>query len=327
MIEQPIEPVHDELVQAGELAPVALGGPEEPRFRDCDLASLAENRLGDATDPRHLDPARRTDWRARATDDPPALPSARRFERCYWILHGGEPAGTIALGTSTLGGKLLYISSLYVFPTHRGRGVATRALRQLQRALSRHDLGLRLETSWSWQRTVRFYVGIGMWVHMWKRDLTLRWDPRTPSPRVEVGDHRAALSVAVGHRHIELARAHRQGNALEIDETAEARALQGDEQLGGARWHASSTLSLCLALHGWPLIQSQEAWERDRYADADAPESLAYRITIWEAWDRKHGWIVDTPRIPGLEYPSWADLEARWARENEELKALQDLQG
>jgi GNAT superfamily N-acetyltransferase len=327
MIERPIEPVYEELEHAGLLAPVTLGGPAERSWLDCDLASLAENRLGDSTDPRKLDAARRADWRARATDDPPVLPSARSFERCYWLLEGGEPAGTIALATSTLGGRLVHLSSLYVFPTYRGRGVGSRSLRRLQQALAQHDLGLRLDTNWCWQRTVRFYVGIGMWVHMWKRDLTFRWDPGTPSPRIQVDPHLATLSVAIGHRDIALARAHRRDHTLSLDETAEARALSDDEQMGEASFHASSTLSLCLALHGWPLIQSEEAWQRDHFADAGAPESLAYRITIWEAWNRKHGWIVDTPRIPGLEYPSWDDFEARWERERKELDLLPDPQG
>lgn len=327
MIERPIEPAHEELVRAGLLAPVALGGPAERSWLDCDLASLAENRLGDATDPRTLDAARRADWRARATDDPPVLPSARSFENCYWMLEGGEPAGSIALATSTLGGRLLHLSSLYVFPTYRGRGVASRILRRLQQALAPHDLGLRLETSWCWQRAVRFYVGLGMWVHMWKRDLTFRWDPLTPTPRIQVDPDRATLSVAVGDRDVVLAHAHRRDHALRLDETAEARALSDDPQMGEAYWLAWSTLSLALALSGWPLVRSEEAWKRDRHADAGAPESLAYQITIWEAWNRKHGWIVDTPRIAGLEYPSWDDFEARWERERQDMDLPLDPQG
>ena len=68
----------------------------------------------------------------------------------------------------------------------------------------------------------------------------------------------------------------------------------------------SSTLALGLALHGWPLVRSREDWRRSYFADAGAPESLAYRIAIpWEAWAKSHGWRVETPRIPGFDHPTW----------------------
>jgi hypothetical protein len=76
---------------------------------------------------------------------------------------------------------------------------------------------------------------------------------------------------------------------------------------------ARSTFAVVLAMHGWPLVRSADHWEAARWSDLGQPEALAYKISIWEAGDRAHGWVVDTPRIPGLEYPSWAQLEARWA--------------
>jgi hypothetical protein len=66
---------------------------------------------------------------------------------------------------------------------------------------------------------------------------------------------------------------------------------------------------------GWPLARSQKDWDESYYADAGPPEALAYKIEIWEAWERKNGWRVETPRIPGLAYPTWDELEARWNRE------------
>ncbi len=66
-------------------------------------------------------------------------------------------------------------------------------------------------------------------------------------------------------------------------------------------------------MQGWPLVRSPDAWEHGHWADAGPPEALAYKITIWEAWDRKRGFHVDAPRIPGLEYPTWDEFGARWA--------------
>jgi GNAT superfamily N-acetyltransferase len=101
---------------------------EEQRWLDCDLASLAENRLGDLTDLRNLDQRRRAGWLARAADERPWRFRARsEYERCYWILEHGEPAGTIALETSTHGSLWLRVASFYIFPTHRSRGIGRRA--------------------------------------------------------------------------------------------------------------------------------------------------------------------------------------------------------
>ena len=65
---------------------------------------------------------------------------------------------------------------------------------------------------------------------------------------------------------------------------------------------ARSALPL-LALAGWPLIRSAETWEqRHNWSDAGQPEGLAYKIEIFEAVDRRRGFDVRTPRIPGLLY-------------------------
>ena len=50
-----------------------------------------------------------------------------------------------------------------------------------------------------------------------------------------------------------------------------------------------------MQVHGW--------------GDAGLPEGLAYKITIFEAYARHLGLLVDTPRIPGLVYPGWQDLQ------------------
>jgi hypothetical protein len=83
----------------------------------------------------------------------------------------------------------------------------------------------------------------------------------------------------------------------------------GDPDLGEAYWFAPTTLALALAMAGWPLVRSRAHWDQGYFADAGPPEALAYKIAIWEACDRKHGFTVETPRIPNLAYPSWDDLE------------------
>jgi GNAT superfamily N-acetyltransferase len=318
VIEHEAWPVHDELVRAGALAPVQLGGAEERAWLDCDLGSLAENWLGERLDPRELDEARRRDWQSRALEEPPtSLKRRSAYERCYWLLDGGERKGTMALTTGSLGGRRLDLSSFYVYPPFRGQGVGRRGMARLTEALGRHGLGLRLDTSWCWQRTVNIYLSMGLWVYMWKRDLTLCWDPITPPPQIVVGDETASLSVASGGASVTLVEACRRGDRLEL--TCAPRELTADKAFGAAHWHAESTLALALALRGWPLVRSADDWANCYYADGGPPEALAYKITLWEAWARKRGWTAATPRIPGLEYPTWEQFEARWDEERREL--------
>lgn len=308
-----IEAAQAEWVTGGLLAPLALGGDEQQLWLDCDLASLAENRLGDVTDPRALDEDRRARWLTRALTETPWPPSARDHECCYWIVHGGERAGTIAVAKSALGSRFVRISSLYLYATHRGGGTARAVLEKVQETLGGRGLGVRLETSWTWQRAVRFYLRIGMWVHAWKHDLVFSWPADAARPLIEVDQDRARLSVrrAPPHDEIPLMAAERVGNRLRLDEVS---CPSGLEHL---RLDAMSTLGVSLAMHGWPLVRSKELWDQCQGSDLGFPESLAYKIVIWEAWSRKHGWCVETPSIPGLEYQTWDELESRWQAQAE----------
>ena len=308
---------NEALVSSGALAPVSTDPTEQRCWLDCDLASLAEHRLGDAPDPRELDDAGRA-W-LRTGSDPEAgaletLAARRRYETPYWIVQEEKRVGTVALSTSRLGGRSLRLSSLYVFREARGRGVGSRALDAIERAFEPLDLGYRLETAWAWQRTIRFYLRRGLWVRMWKRELQLAWSPRTPPPLIDVGEHEASLGTEVEGESIVLARAGREGNLLRWEVAPRATR---DERLGERAWDGQGTLALAIALRGWPLIRSAEAFEESRSADAGPPESLAYKIQIWEARDRARGFRVETARIPGLEYPTWAELQAKWDAEYE----------
>jgi GNAT superfamily N-acetyltransferase len=314
---------HDALLGRGLIAPVAPGD-DERLWRDCDLASLAEHRLDDPTDPRELTPARRAEWIARATSDGDASLAARSHEGCYWLLEDGARVGTVALSRHAFGFADAGLSSFYVFPTLRGRGVGRRALERLGHALAAAGCGYRLDTAWAWRRTVRFYLRAGLWVRHWKHDLTLFWARDLPRPIIDVGPHRATLAVKHEGERVVLAEARYEGERLWLDA---ARAPADDRTLGPAYWHAASTLALALAMEGKALIRSPERWEEARHADADAPEALAYKITIWEAFDRAHGWRVAQPRIPGLVYPTWAEFEARWAAANAAFKAEMEANG
>jgi hypothetical protein len=138
-----------------------------------------------------------------------------------------------------------------------------------------------------------------------------------------VGVDEASLSVLRGDSEVTLVRAYRKGDTLELEEGPTE--WVHDKEIGEPYLFATSTLSLELAMHGWPLIRSAEHWKEYHYADGGAPEALAYNIPIWEASERAKGWILDSPRIAGLEYPTWDEFEARWAKENEEDEAAKSM--
>lgn len=300
---------HAALVEKGVIVPLELDDRDELRWTDCDLTSFAENRLGEVRDPADLDRQTRELWVPAALDpaEPWAMPRERTSEACYWIERAGQRVGTLAISCFCLGDSVI-AHSVYLRPLYRGRGIMEDTISAVCAELEARGLGLRLETSWIWQRAVRFYLRTGFWLRSWKRDLCFTRYPRVPAPLVDVSDTGATVAVVVAGRTTVLARARRDGRSL----------LYHDEEpdlpdpFREFAYDARTTLALAIALAGWPLIRSEHYWERSRTSDLVHPEALAARIQVWEAWAGRHGWLVPTPRIPGLEYPSWAQLEAAW---------------
>jgi GNAT superfamily N-acetyltransferase len=301
--------VHTALAARGVIVPLELGGRDESSWADCDLASFAENRLGELRDPDGLDPQTRERWLAGALD--PAerwvMPRARKSEACYWIENEGRRVGTLAISRFCLGNSV-GAHSVYLRPRYRSRGIMEDTLSAVCGELEERDLGLRLETCWTWQRAVRFYLRTGFWLRSWKRDLAFDRYPHAPAPVITVGDTDATVAVEVAGRMTVLARARHDGRSL-IDHDEEPGL---PDTFGALVYDARTTLALVIALAGWPLIRSQYHWTLSRTSDLVYPEALADRIRSWEAWAGLHGWQVPTPRIPDLEYPSWAELEATW---------------
>lgn len=297
---------HESLVKRGVLRPLSKGAVETRAWLDCELASLVENRFFVPCDPRTFTPAWRDEWSPVAIRDGTRLgnPHARaKYSLPYWILDDGTRVGTIGLATSALGGRLITVSSLYVYPEHRGRGVAGRLLRLARDAFADLGLdGLRVPTWWTWQPAVRFYLGLGMWVHNWKHELVFAWRRSRPEHRIVIDEREATFSLAREGKVETLIRATRDGDRLGwIESPGLAR---------GEAHDAIDTFALALALKGWPLIRGAEEWDqRHGWSDCGHPEGLAYKIEIFEAIDRRYGFEVRTPRIPGLAYRDYDDID------------------
>jgi len=303
MRETTLQPVYDEHIKSAVITPVSLSDDEQRMFVDFELASLAEHRLGDRTDPRGIDKVCRADWKARATQEGSVVQLPKKtdwFRKCFWLLDEGKRVGTIAFSEpmGSIGPAMARCYSFYLLPEVRGRGFGSRVMMQMLQALDKHGFCLRLDTDWTWPRTIRFYRKLGFWVYHWKRELDLIWISKWSKSRMEVGATEASLSIPYDDSEVTLVRAYRKGDKLELEQSPSEWAK--DPKIGEAWYLATPTLALELAMQGWPLIRSVEQWEKYHYADSGPPEALAYKIPIWEAYARSRQWIVETPRFAGL---------------------------
>jgi GNAT superfamily N-acetyltransferase len=301
---------HERLVRHGVLSPLSTDPAEVQLWMDCQLASMVENRFFVPVDPMTLATAERDRWRKAALapderlDDPHTLDW---FLRAYWLTSEGERVGTLALDHGP-GTRLLAVSSLYVLPPRRRHGAAGRALRLAYEAARAEGIpGLRIPTHWTWQSAVRFYAARGLWVTSWKHSLAFTIQDLPPY-RIEMSGDRARFAIELDGRWHVAVEARRGGDRLLWHETPVLERMT--EERSPAVWLVPETFAVGLALEGWPLIRSDELWaKRHQFSDCGPPEGLAYKIEIFEALDRRSGFDVRTPRIPGLRYRDFDDID------------------
>ncbi|MER6365135.1 GNAT family N-acetyltransferase [Kitasatospora sp. NPDC001527] len=292
----------------------AVGAGEERGFARWELAACAEGELGECVDPEAIGPAEERRLRERLGESGRAWPGGERHRRRYWLLDAARaaPAGTLAVDNWTRGPGQLAVSSLYLHPSARGRGLAADALDRVYRAATAEGLpGYRLEADWTWQHAVRYHLRRGLWVVSWKHALGLTRMPQLPPYRVREEDGRLVLLVAdrpspdpARAVWTPLLAAGSAGRWLRLDETTAYR--QAD---GWVHGYARSTLALHLALAGRPLVRGPQWWaEAWRWADAGEPEGLALRLGDLEQAARAAGRTVVTPyrapSVPGVPRPA-----------------------
>jgi GNAT superfamily N-acetyltransferase len=306
----PLDATHAALVADGTLEPLSPDPGETRRWLDCELASLVENRFFASIDGLALTDAERARWEPRASSgEPLSSPHGQGwFRRAYWLLDEGARAGTFALGTRHAAGLCATVSSLYTLPGHRRRGVAGRALRRAEVAVrAGGGAGVRLTAYWAWQPAVRFYLGLGMWIVGWMDGLSFRWQPDLPAHRIEVGEREATFGVAREGAVEPLLVATRDGYRLGWTELPRLGELRAEGSFLPDR--AVETFVVALATRGFPLIRSAEAWRARRAPGGGQPEGLALKIELFEAADRQSGYEIRAPRIPGLAYRDWDDID------------------
>lgn len=296
--------VHELLVARAVIAPLTPEDDEVRRWLEWELASLIEGHFHRSVDARWLPAAERLDWERRVTTDGLRDPRLDDFRRAYWLLQEGDRAGTVAIDSSRLGRSEVGITSLYVRPDFRRRGIASRALDAAYDTVAGAGAdGLRIETSWCWQPAVRFYLGLGLWVRNWKHSLVFTRSKGLCPYRVDMDGRCAMFSVLITGTWMPLIEAENRGRSLGWREL-DAHSSLVAQDAGARGCHlAAGTFALHLAVAGWPLVRSRSQWARRHdWSDMGMPEGLAYKIAVFESVDRRRGYDVRTPRIPGLDY-------------------------
>lgn len=293
---------HQRLVERGVVRPLSDDDDEVRRWLGWELASLIEGHFHHIVDVNALVFTERSTWERRVIGGGDRLvdPRTDEFRRPYWLMYGSDRAGTLAIESRSLGHSDVSISSLYVRPDLRRRGIATRALDAAHEAMVHAGArGLRISTSWCWQHAVRLYTRLGLWIRNWKHSLVfVRHDDLWPY-RVEINGMTARFDVLCEGTWTPLLEAENRGEVLAWTELPTHAALR--EPRHQACVLAPGTFALHLALEGWPLVRATELWDR-RYdwSDLGMPEGLAYKILVFEEIARAHGHVVRTPRIPGV---------------------------
>ena len=285
----------------------AVTPDEIERFWLWELASTVEGALGELIDPDALSVAEARGWCERVGWPSTVYRYDERFSSQYWLLGEQGIVGTVGAGNFPRGGGALPVESLYVRPGDRRAGHATRALETMYLSAVAEGLGgICLETNWSWQPAVQYYLNRGMWLWNWKHSLA--FVRLTQLPRWELVRSADALTFCVERSSglLPLLTARRNGSRLVLTEAPLYNRLKSKDSRWMLLHNARATLALCAAVEGRPLVRSDAAWdEASRYADCGEPEGLAYKIQIFERVARDNGWRVTTPVIPGI--PSYVD--------------------
>lgn len=296
--------VHERLAARPELCAMAFG--EGRRFGLWELASLAEGAFGECVDPDSLTVTGEKRWRLRLGAAGRAHDRADDFRTRYWIRSPGSrvggPLGTVAVDTWPVGVGAVRITSLYVHPVARSQGLASAVLDLVYDACRAEGLrGYRLDTYWTWQPTVRYYLRRGLWVTSWKHALGFARLSHLPRYEVEESGEGELTFLVAGEEGppVPVLVAGSVGGRLWLRESGEYRGTP--DRLDAVRLYARSTLALHLAVRGRPLVRGEEERARaHHWCDIGEPEGLAHRIGDFEKAARDRGWRVESPYGGGL---------------------------
>lgn len=286
---------------AVHLCPVGDSFAENERWLDRELAAHVEAWHGALLDPAAFTDGDRARCHALLAPHPPVSPvDPGSFYARWWVTAQGREAGALAVARFTSGDGLLPVFSLYVDPTHRRGGVAADAVALAELAARSVGLaGVRMDVPWGWRRGLRYLLSRGFWVRRWARNVTLQRGAFATRHAIAIDGDAATLTLRLGASREPLIRATRAGDRLGWERSAACRALLADPHRYEEVIDAEATLSLALALEGWPLVRTDDAWRRSgAVLNAATSESLLRRIVAWEAALEARGVALEGPRVP-----------------------------
>jgi GNAT superfamily N-acetyltransferase len=298
----------------GLLHAVDIADQAERQFwQCCELGIYVENRLADPFDPTSIseNDLLRLRVRALAEDERLTELTHNTFLTPFWIRYGDCTAGIVSLSSCASALRpSVQVWSLYLLPQYRGQGLGRAVLGALfDIAIAKGYAGVRVGTEWTYQHAVRFYLHLGFWVTGWKRNLDFAHCDHLPEYRCDITWDVARFAILLKEKkHTEiLYTAWRRDLFLDLHIEPPAQHLYAEGSV--LPHYAMSTFALFLAFKGWPLIRNLKDWERRYwYSDGGMPEGLAYKIEIFEALARRRGFVVATPKIPGLAYRDWSAI-------------------
>lgn len=195
----------------------------------------------------------------------------------YFIIHNHEVAGIFAIPSDTSFSRLMLVESLYVLPECRRQGLARELLDDLFALACASGLdGLRLQTEYHWKHAVNFYLHNHFWLMHWNDSLNFIRRRSTPEYRVDERNEWLNFCIDIDGKYVPIISARNDGSTLCWVEHDASRNVS--EQL---LLEASSTLSLHIAVRGWPLVRSGE--HRWLIGDCGGPEALATQVALWES--------------------------------------------
>ena len=195
----------------------------------------------------------------------------------YFIIASGEIAGIFSIPAAFIGVRTMLIESLYILPGFRNQGIANRVLEDLYGFACASGLdGIRLETEFHWQSAVSYYLHNRYWLLHWNGCLNFVRLQSMPAYQLVSGTDRLEFYVTIEGRLTLLLSARKDGVRLDWIEHKGFGEIDEDVLL-----NASSTLSLYLAILGWPMERSGHHNGCD--GDCGGPEGLAKHIAFLES--------------------------------------------
>jgi N-acetylglutamate synthase-like GNAT family acetyltransferase len=269
-------------------------------WRNMELCIYLDNRIGLNLNPMDISPNAFNEYHKKYMTCYELISNPAKYSwfKNYWICKEGSIVGSFAI-QKPMGSYWRYIEvvCLYLMPDYRKKGIVKVLLDDINAIVQKAGaFGIFLRTEWMMQRNVRYYLSRNMWVVSWKRSLGFAHISKLPKYNVTIKDQEASFFLDMDGWK-EIAHAKVQNGFLELKEP------NLPEELSFADIYVISTLSLYLAIHGFPLKRSKKTW-KDRYSwsDIGMPEGLGYNIENWEYWERIHGFHCDSVKIPGLNY-------------------------